>query len=641
MPKPTYFFLLFFTLYFINSSFAYKETVLLTVVNEQDSLELIKFRDSLCKTNCLLNWGAGLPMNGWDGIMINEEGRVTNIAIDGDTLGPFDGELIDVDLPFLLKLRIEDASLDTIPDFTKLPLLESINLKRCTLSGEVPELRNCNNLTEISFPENELTGTIPSFDHLTLLHTIGLNNNLLEGEIPPFNQFAYGRELVTVRLGNNKLEGAVPNISGFTKLRRFEIQNNQLSILPLITNVPLLLDESTVGIRLANNYFSFDDIQPNLGLFTRQDMITTSWFSPQKTRFLGAIEINRCESYTVNLGIDEEELENEYVWRQDDNILDTVYQNHYTFYDLDLSTITNYNCTVTNEEVPELILQFSLDLTPNPNSPCSSATCPNTDLAITIDKMGICDTDVINIDIMNPDDLFNYQLYAQGVPFPHTTSFQEAVFSIESGPISNSNYFTIKATGLEVDNENCVIPLRDSFDIQVSKVALLEKEIKKPASESDDGLIELEIINGFSPYIINYTPNGRELMIEDTILRLENLSSNQYNINVIDNFGCTDTIFVPLILEEFNERNFIISTNPSNPKKVLFADLTDFQLAKSKFKVFNRDKGLIWESAPFAGEWDGKIAGQLSIGTYYYLLFLENNPQPSFWGYITIHKPQR
>lgn len=57
----------------------------------------------------------------------------------------------------------------TLPDFSKLPNLETLNLIFNQLSGEIPDFANLTKLTDLSLSFNQLTGEIPNFSNLPAL----------------------------------------------------------------------------------------------------------------------------------------------------------------------------------------------------------------------------------------------------------------------------------------------------------------------------------------------------------------------------------------------------------------------------------------------------------------------------------------
>ena len=135
------------------------------------------------------NWLSGAPLGEWHGVIINDDGRVTNLGLVGNGLG---GE--------------KPAELGSLSNLTFLSF--HVN----GLVGEIPaELGNLSNLTLLHLNDNYLSGEIPaelgSLSNLTLLR---LNDNYLSGEIPA--KLGSLSNLLRLELaGNYQLSGCVPS----------------------------------------------------------------------------------------------------------------------------------------------------------------------------------------------------------------------------------------------------------------------------------------------------------------------------------------------------------------------------------------------------------------------------------------------
>ncbi|ONK68502.1 uncharacterized protein A4U43_C05F12430 [Asparagus officinalis] len=88
------------------------------------------------------------------------------------------------------------------------PALSIINLSRNSLSGSIPELKNCKRLVSLSLAGNSFTGNIPSsLAELPVLTYIDLSSNNLSGEIP---QGLQNLKLALFNVSFNQLSGLVP-----------------------------------------------------------------------------------------------------------------------------------------------------------------------------------------------------------------------------------------------------------------------------------------------------------------------------------------------------------------------------------------------------------------------------------------------
>jgi Leucine-rich repeat (LRR) protein len=167
-----------------------------------------------------------------------------------------------------------------------LPLLDWLNLGQNVFSGPIPErLGNAPSLQLLSLWQNQLEGPVPaSLGGLRSLQFLDLGSNLLSGPLP--ESIGDPPELVQVLIDKNTLEGTIPaslarraglqvvqlddnRFSGavpaafndLTGLQRFTMAGNRLHELPDLSGMTGL---ETLDVR--SNLFTFEDIEPNIGL---------------------------------------------------------------------------------------------------------------------------------------------------------------------------------------------------------------------------------------------------------------------------------------------------------------------------------------------------------------------------------------
>ncbi len=217
-----------------------------------------------------------VPVGEWEGIIVDDEGRVTSIVLTSNGLrGSLSGEIAKLER--LEKLHINGAVFNdsSIPEeLGELTELRELSLKQCGLTGEIPEsLGNLkklvildleNNLLEGSIPDcigkltnlkkislllNKLTGTIPSsFSNLVKLEEVRLASNSFEGGISCFWDMP---ELAYLYLSGNNFSGVISEKVGqLTKLKKINIANNNFT-----GNLPKELVSSSV--------ISYYDVEQN------------------------------------------------------------------------------------------------------------------------------------------------------------------------------------------------------------------------------------------------------------------------------------------------------------------------------------------------------------------------------------------
>lgn len=195
-----------------------------------DSLSLVNLYQSTNGAEWAKKWDLSLPIEQWQGIKINAQGRVEEIYLNNNNLI---GTLPNLNLPHLQSLHLPNNQLTSnLPNFN-LPKLASLVLFNNKFTGQIPNF-NLPNLINLILGNNQLSGTIPDFN-LPKLQALWLYSNQLSGQIPNFNL----PELAYLDLYTNKLSGNIPNFN-LPKLQGLNIESNQLSGSIPHFNFPLL-----------------------------------------------------------------------------------------------------------------------------------------------------------------------------------------------------------------------------------------------------------------------------------------------------------------------------------------------------------------------------------------------------------------
>jgi len=213
---------------------------------------------------------------------------------------------------------------ESIPvEIGNLTSLQQLNLQNNQLSDSIPtEIGNLTNLTSIDFNDNQLIGPIPvEIGNLSNLNTLNLHYNQLSGSIPT-------------------------EIVNLTYLRELNIYINQFTDLPNLSTLDSLDD-----LRIENNKFTFEDIEPNIGVAS-----TTYTYSPQDS--VGEIidtTVITGTSYTMSVSTGG--ANNQYQWKKDETNIGTVSgDSTYIINPVAFSDSGTYTCEITNTVATDLIL---------------------------------------------------------------------------------------------------------------------------------------------------------------------------------------------------------------------------------------------------------------------------------------------
>ena len=193
------------------------------------------------------NWlSSTYPLDQWDGVETDDEGRVTGLDLFQNRLT---GEIPETlkNLNSLQSLDLSDNQLTgPIPEtLGQLDNLDTLDLGDNQLTGPIPEtLGNLNNLQSLILAWNQLTGPIPeTLGQLDNLQYLNLGNNLqyqnlsdnqvlLVGGLTGLIPEALGNlnNLQSLNLSDNQLTGEIPEALGnLDSLQYLDLAWNQLT----------------------------------------------------------------------------------------------------------------------------------------------------------------------------------------------------------------------------------------------------------------------------------------------------------------------------------------------------------------------------------------------------------------------------
>ena len=203
-----------------------------TVAEDKAALEAIYDATGGAQWTRGANWKTSSPLNEWEDVQTNADGRVENLWLDFNNLvGSLPSALWNLTELKQLFLGGNPMLTGSIPaQVGNLSKLESFSTEESTmLTGEIPAaLGNLSQLKYLLLQKNSLSGSIPaSLGSLTNLIQLHLNDNSLSGTIPA--ELEGLTSLTRLELQNNALTEIPAELGNLTELVYLYLHSNQLS----------------------------------------------------------------------------------------------------------------------------------------------------------------------------------------------------------------------------------------------------------------------------------------------------------------------------------------------------------------------------------------------------------------------------
>ena len=178
------------------------------------------------------NWKTELPLESWHGVTVDDDGRVTELALaDNGLVGPLPSALASLRRLEDLDLGENDLTGPIPVALGSLPRLEVLDLAENDLTGPIPDaLERLSNLRRLSLSWNDLSGPVPTWLGNRLgLRWLYLLGNDLTGGIP--SELRRLVDLQGLGLSWNDLSGGpVPTwLGGLTRLRWLYLSGSGLT----------------------------------------------------------------------------------------------------------------------------------------------------------------------------------------------------------------------------------------------------------------------------------------------------------------------------------------------------------------------------------------------------------------------------
>ncbi|RLD27051.1 MAG: hypothetical protein DRI54_01745 [Bacteroidetes bacterium] len=291
----------------------------------------------------------GLSKNQLSGAIPPELGNLSELTYlslgENQLTGSIPQQLGNLSNLFYIDLNDNQLSGIIPSEIGNLLLLEHLWLFGNQFSGVIPaEIGNLTNLKFLFLEGNQLSGTIPpEIGNLENLEYLWLGINQLTGTIP--NEIWNLTKLIDLQFFDNQLTGIIPlDILDLNLLKILYISNNQFTGLPDLSSLP----ELTWFTGIDYNHFTFEDIEPNVG-------ITGIIYTPQY-QIPGPDPITLVEGDELNITIPAGGSANLYQWFKDSVAIDGASTDNLVISNVTSADIGSYQLEITSPLVPDLIL---------------------------------------------------------------------------------------------------------------------------------------------------------------------------------------------------------------------------------------------------------------------------------------------
>jgi hypothetical protein len=384
-------------------------------VSVEDSLALVALYDSTNGDNWTnhTNWKTD-SVSTWYGVTV-DTGRVISLSLNINNLsGTIPSSIGNLSSLRTLNFASNQITGSIPPEIGNLSNLEYLILTSNQITGSIPpEIGNLSNLKHLYLTDNQITGSIPpEIGNLDNLERLILNDNQITGSIPPeigdlsnlehlflnINQitgpippeignlsnllslYLYDNQitgsvpteignlsnLLMLYLYNNQLTGTIPSeIGNLSNLRDLYLYDNELTDLPDLSS-----STSLQRLRVQNNKFTFEDIEPNIGFLD-----TSFIYSPQdsvgKSKDTTIVE---GLNFTMSVSVGGEN--NLYQWKKDAVAILGATDSSYTIISAEPGDAGSYICEITNTLATELTL-YSKPTNVTVIPPYITVTTPN------------------------------------------------------------------------------------------------------------------------------------------------------------------------------------------------------------------------------------------------------------------------
>ena len=157
-------------------------------------------------------------------------GKTIDTSVGGTTttFHVSDGEF-ELSIPNKYKLsglKVKNCSISDLAELKYSPLFEYFETTNFKISGDIANLSELKNLTNLGLSSTQVRGDIANLKNLTALNILGLSNTQVSGDIANLSEL---KNLTNLGLSSTQVRGDIASLAGMTGLNYVSLANTQVS----------------------------------------------------------------------------------------------------------------------------------------------------------------------------------------------------------------------------------------------------------------------------------------------------------------------------------------------------------------------------------------------------------------------------
>jgi gliding motility-associated-like protein len=226
----------------------------------------------------------------------------------------------------------------------------------------------------------------------------------------------------------------------------------------------------------------------------------------------------------------------------------------------------------------------------------------------------------------------------QGTPTPSDAGTYSVILSVSDGLATVEQGFTITVS----PNISPIVTLNQTFSIEEKSAANTNVGLVLATDEDGNEFMNWSIVDGNTDnaFSIN-SATGQLVVNNEAALDFEQHASFTLTVTVDDGFSTSLPAEITITINDVMDGLLFYSAFSPNGDSVNDTWEIDGleKYPNSRIKIFNADGIEMFSNVGYTAQWDGFYKGkEMPLGTYYYLINLNDGSKKTFNGHFMIIK---